>query len=326
MRPLTFHVLKLLCEEEFRSGQALAHRLNVSRASVWGALNEAQSAGMRIHRVHGRGYRLAERLDWLDADKISRTVADLGLVIEICECCESTNATLIAMAEAGAQSGRVVAAELQTLGRGRLGRAWQSGLANALTFSLLWRFEKGIAGLGGLSLAVGVAVARVFRREGVQVELKWPNDLFWHARKLGGVLIEVRGDALGPCAAVIGVGLNVRLSPSERSRIDQPAADLVDVGAPALTRSEWLGKFLVELATTLGVFAERGFEHLCAEWSQYSAHQDKAVCLSLPDGTKVAGIARGVDEQGRLLIDRDGLIRAYLSADVSLRAAHDSGN
>ena len=324
MRPLTFHVLKLLREEAFCSGQALAQHLNVSRASVWGALNEAQNAGMHIHRVHGRGYRLAERLDWLDGDKINRAVAHCGLAIEVTECCESTNASLMAIAEAGGQSGRVVATELQTRGRGRLGRAWQSGLANALTFSLLWRFDRGVTGLGGLSLAVGVAIARVFRREGVLVELKWPNDLLFHRRKLGGVLIEVRGEALGPCVAVIGIGLNVRLRPGERNHIDQPVADLVDARAPNLTRTEWLVKFLVELASTLGAFADRGFEHLCAEWTQYSAHHNEAVHLSLPDGTRVEGVARGVDEQGRLLFDRDGRIRPYLSADVSLRAAHDS--
>ena len=320
---MAFDVLRLLSEHEFRSGQALAAHLDVSRSSIWGALNAAQAAGVRIHRVHGRGYRLGAMIDWLDAERIACATSGADLTLHIVNCCASTNAALLSRPD-DTVSGTVLAAELQTQGRGRLGRRWQSGFASALTFSVLWRFTKGIAGLAGLSLAVGLAIARVLQREGVQAQLKWPNDIVWHGRKLGGVLIEVRGEALGPCIAVIGVGLNIRLDEAERQRIDQPVVDLVEAVPTHRSRNDWLAMILVELARSLRSFAVSGFEPLREDWSRHCAHHNEPVRLALPDGSEALGVARGVDAQGRLLVESGGRCASYLSADVSLRPAYDS--
>lgn len=322
VRPLTFAVLRLLSDAEFHSGESLARRLDVSRASIWNALNEAASLGLAVQRLHGRGYRLAQALDWLDAARINADVAGTGLRVELRDCCGSTNAELLRALERGEPGGLVLAAELQTAGRGRLGRAWHSGLASALTFSSLWRFERPVAGLAGLSLAVGVAIARSLRRHGVQAQLKWPNDLLWQERKLGGILIEVRGDALGPCAAVIGIGLNVRLDAGERSRIDQPVADVREAGATTLSRSTLLAGMLAELAASMHTFSAQGFSAMRAEWLRYHAHQDREVSLTLADGTGVTGIASGIDDSGRLLLETGAGPRSFLSGDVSLRAVH----
>lgn len=324
MRSLTFAVLRCLSDGEFHSGEFLARRLDISRGSIWNALNEAQAAGVSVQRVHGRGYRLGEPLDWLDAGRIQAAAATRGLRVQVLDCCGSTNAELLLAAERGVASGEVLAAELQTRGRGRLGRPWQSGVASALTFSLLWRFEKAVAGLAGLSLAVGVAITRAMRRQGVHAQLKWPNDLLWDERKLGGILIEIRGDSLGPWTAVIGVGMNVRLGAAERSRIDQPVADLDEAGATRMTRSDWLMNVLLELAPALDDFSTRGFACLREEWIGYHAHQGRRVNLALPDGARVSGTTVGVDEIGRLLIETQTGLRAFFSADVSLRVAHDT--
>ena len=321
---MTFDVLRLLSAREFRSGEALAMNLDVSRASVWGALNEAEAAGIAIHRVHGRGYRLAMPVDWLDQARIGQATADAGLTVEIVNSCKSTNASLLERADDGTASGHVLAAELQTGGRGRLGRKWQSGFASSLTFSMLWRFAKGTTSLAGLSLAVGVALARVLQREGVHAQLKWPNDILWCGRKLGGVLIEVRGEALGPCVAVIGIGLNIRLDGAHRKHIDQPVADLTEAGAPSLSRSDWLTRALNELAAVLRAFGADGFAQLRNEWSRCSAHHNKPVRLVLPDGRGIDGLAKGVDGEGRLIVESAGRRVAYVSAEVSLRAHDDT--
>ncbi len=322
VRPLTFAVLRCLSDGEFHSGESLARRLDVSRASVWNALNDAEVRGLRVQRVHGRGYRLAHALDWLDAARIRAAIADAGLRVEVLDCCSSTNAELLRAAGQGAPGGSVLVAELQTAGRGRLGRAWHSGLASALTFSLLWRCERPVAGLAGLSLAVGVAIVRTLRRHGIEAQLKWPNDLLWRERKLGGILIEIRGDALGPCAVVIGVGLNVRLSADERRRIDQPVADLAESGGASVTRSDLLVDMLLELSVTLGEFATQGFAAMRDAWMRYHAHQGVEVTMLQPDGAHVAGVACGVDESGRLLLDTEAGRKTFLSGDVSLRVAH----
>lgn len=321
VRTLTFAVLKRLADGEFHSGEALAQHFDVARASIWNALNEASAYGIEVARVHGRGYRLLQALDWLDAPRINAALTGSGLCVQVVDSCGSTNADMLRAAEAGAPSGNVLAAELQTQGRGRLGRAWHSALCSSLTFSLLWRFDKSVAGLGGLSLAVGLSVVRGLRNLGAAVALKWPNDLLWQEHKLGGILIEVRGDSLGPCAAVIGVGLNVRLADAVKRRIDQPVADLSDVGAGSASRDDVLVAVLRELALVLVAFDRYGFGPLQDEWMRHHAHQDMPVSLSSPDGSTLQGIARGVDEQACLLIETESGVRAIHTGDVSLRVA-----
>lgn len=321
VRTLTFAVLKRLSDGEFHSGETLARELDVSRASIWNALNEAAEFGVEVARVHGRGYRLSPPLDWLDAPRIVAALAPNGLHVRVLDCCGSTNAEMLRAAELGAPSGEVLVAELQTQGRGRLGRSWYASVASALTFSLLWRFQRSVAALGGLSLAVGLGVARALHARGAAVGLKWPNDLLWQGAKLGGILIEVRGDSLGPCAAVIGIGINVRLPQHVKARIDQPAADLCAVPGALVSRSDLLIGLLEQLAVVLERFDAEGFAPLRAEWMRLHSHQNLAVSLSSPDGSTLHGIARGVDEQARLLIETDSGLRAIHTGDVSLRAS-----
>src|SRR6185503_9281051 len=133
--------------------------------------------------------------------------------LEVVDTASSTNSLLLARAAAGADSGTVIAAEWQSAGRGRAGRAWLAGIGGALVFSVLRRFAQGAGVLSGLSLAVGVAVVRGLHAIlGCRAGLKWPNDIVWEGKKVGGILIELSGDMLGPSTAVIGIGLNVRLS------------------------------------------------------------------------------------------------------------------
>jgi len=139
--------------------------LGVSRTTVWKALQNLEPLGVTLFKVHGRGYRLVTPLDWLDVRQIRHWLgahADI-LQVHLVDTVDSTNSVLLDEARAGAPSGLVVAAELQTRGRGRRGRAWHSGLGDALTFSVLWRFAGGLGSLHGLSLAVSVALARALR-------------------------------------------------------------------------------------------------------------------------------------------------------------------
>lgn len=326
MHVLAFNVLRSLDDREFRSGEVLARNLGVSRASIYNALADAERLGAHVQRVHGRGYRLAQALDWLDAERACAEAACAGWSVEIVDQCSSTNACLLARAEQGERGRIVLATELQSAGRGRLGRVWHSGLAGGLTFSVLWRFDRPVALLAGLSLAVGVATARALRRLGAGVGLKWPNDILFAGRKLGGILIEVRGDALGPCNAVIGVGLNVRLRADERVKIDQAVADLGEIEGFSGSRTRLLVDILIELERALDEFGAEGFAASRDEWGRYHCHQDQVVRLSLPGGAIVQGIARGVDESGRLLLETGTIVKSYLAGDVSLRSAHDSGD
>jgi BirA family biotin operon repressor/biotin-[acetyl-CoA-carboxylase] ligase len=329
MKPLAHRVLIHLSDGEFHSGENLARTLAVTRASVWHAVRELEASGLEIYRVRGRGYRLARALSMLDAREISRHLgaAAARFALEIVDSVDSTNTLLMRRAQAGAASATVVAAEAQSAGRGRLGRSWHSGIGDGLTFSLLWRFMQGAGFLAGLSLAVGVALARAFEKMGVEgIGLKWPNDVLWKGRKVAGILIEMQGDALGPSAAVIGIGINVRLSDAVRRRIDQHAADLESAVGRGLDRNAVLAAVLRELLDMLELFERRGFAPLRAQWERRHAFQDRAVTVLLPDGQRAAGIARGAAEDGALIVESSGALRRFHSGEVSVRAAPSFGS
>jgi BirA family biotin operon repressor/biotin-[acetyl-CoA-carboxylase] ligase len=195
-------------------------------------------------------------------------------------------------------------------------------LGNALTFSLLWRFESGLAALSGLSLAVGVAMMRALDKLGVTgVGLKWPNDILAPKGKLAGILIEAQGDMLGPSAVVIGVGLNLRLPQTMVQRIDQAVSDLAHCVAAMPERNILLALLLQELADMLGVFAESGFAPLRAEWENYHVYQNKQVKMLLPDGTQAVGVVLGVNDDGALRVETKQGAQIFHAGEISLREA-----
>lgn len=318
-----FDLLRLLSDGNFHSGAALARELGASPAAFQLALGELERLGLGLARVRGRGYRLAEAYDCLDAAAVR---AQLGpharhFRLEMLDACASTNTLLLEHARGGAPSGSVIACELQSAGRGRRGNSWQSGLGGSLTFSLLWRFAQGAAGLSGLSLAAGVAVARALESVGVAgVQLKWPNDLLHAGRKLGGILIELHGDGPASTAAVIGIGLNVRLHASLRDAIAQAVTDVASISKQVPQRNRLLAATLIELAQVLGQFAVHGFAPLREEWMARHAHQGKPVTLSSADGKTIAGRAAGVAEDGALLVETARGVERFVSGELSLRA------
>ncbi|MFA5370350.1 MAG: biotin--[acetyl-CoA-carboxylase] ligase [Sideroxydans sp.] len=321
-RPLTFALLHLLADGEFHSGEAMAAQLGFSRASVHNALHDTGGCGLVLHRVRGRGYRLAQPLYWLNTAMIESQLADVGrkVHLEIADHATSTNAVLLQRAALGAPSGSVLAAEWQSAGRGRLGRSWHAGLGDALTFSLLWRFGCGVGALSGLSLAVGVAVLRAMDELGVQgVGLKWPNDILLGEGKLAGILLEAQGDMLGPSAVVIGIGLNLAVSETTRAAIGQPVGDLAAAGVPLAERNRVFGMLLKHLLRILDEFAAHGFGVLRAEWERNHVFQQRTVTLVLPDGVQVTGQVRGVTDEGALRVTTAAGEQVFHAGEISLR-------
>ena len=323
-KPLTFALLRQLADGEFHSGELLARRFGVTRATVCNALQDVENLGLTLYSVRGRGYRLARPLQWLDMDLIRAGLGAAGddLRIEILDHATSSNALLLRRAALGEAGAAVLAVEYQTAGRGRLGRAWHSALGDALSFSLLWRFESGLAALSGLSLAVGVAMVRALAELGVPgIGLKWPNDVLLNDGKLAGILIEAQGDMLGPSAVVIGIGLNLTVPEALRARIDQTVSDLAALDMPLPERNLVLAVSLKNLVSVLREFAEYGFAPLRAEWESHHVFQQCAVRLSLPDGSQVAGTALGVTDGGALRLATGQGVRMFNAGEVSLRRA-----
>ncbi len=323
-KPLTVALLRLLADGDFHSGEEMAHSLDISRASVHNALQGVERYGITLHSVRGRGYQLARAMHWLDAAKITEHLGHArdSVQLEILDHVPSSNILLLQRAAQGAPSGSVLAAEWQSAGRGRMGRVWHSGLGDALTFSLLWRFESGLAGLSGLSLAVGVAVVRALHELGVRdVGLKWPNDVLLHDGKLAGILLEAQGDMLGPSAVVIGIGINLSSPPQMSRQIDQAVSDLAMCGIPLQERNRVLGVLLRHLAGMLSEFAASGFAPLRTEWESYHALQQRPARMLMPDGTSIEGVVRGVTDAGALRLQTAQGEQVFNSGEISLRRA-----
>ena len=324
MRPLAFQLLRELSHERFISGVRLAEKFGVSRSVVSNALHEAGEAGVEIFSLTRRGYRLAQPIDLLDVDRIRAQLGALSnrVDVEAIETIDSTNTEMMKRAIAGAPSGAALAAEIQTEGRGRRGRVWQSALGASLTFSLLWRFRKGAAQLGGLSLVVGLAILRALHQLGIgknTVQLKWPNDVVVGARKLAGVLIESQGDMLGPTAVVIGIGINIDLPVHVIARIDQPVTDVHSVAGETVSRNRLLAEVLRQLIIMLADFDADGFAPFKDEWTHAHALHQQPVRVINGDGGSVDAIVRGVADDGTLVIHYDGRDRLLASGEVSLR-------
>lgn len=295
---------------------------DISRASVCNLVHVAQQLGLDIHAVRGRGYQWMTPGTWLDHAKIAAALGPLAQYyqLQILDATGSTNSVLMQAAEAGAPDGSVVCAEYQFAGRGRRGRQWHAILGGSLTFSVLWRFEEGIAALVGLSLAVGVAMARALNRfSRYPVKLKWPNDVLVDYRKLAGILVEIQGDIQGPSFAVVGIGLNVSLPAAQRDSIDQAVIDLEEMQVH-VDRNILLASCLIELKSVMDVMRQEGFKGLREEWEAHHAHAGQSVNLLLPDQQTVTGIALGVDDTGAFLLQSEnGARAAYNSGDIRLR-------
>jgi BirA family biotin operon repressor/biotin-[acetyl-CoA-carboxylase] ligase len=165
-------------------------------------------------------------------------------------------------------------------------------------------------------------VARALRACDIPaVQLKWPNDVFYDGAKLGGILLEMSGDAAGSCKVVIGVGLNVAMPEVAATGIDQAWTDIQSIsGQPQLGRNRLLAALLNELLPLAGDFEQQGFAHWREQWQALDAFAGVPVILTAGSG-QVAGIARGVDQRGALQLETGTGVQAIFGGEISLRAA-----
>jgi BirA family biotin operon repressor/biotin-[acetyl-CoA-carboxylase] ligase len=325
----TLPVLRLLAHDEFFSGEVIAQRLNCSRGTVHNAIRAAQEAGFRVHAVHGRGYRLAAPVSWLDADRLHHEFDRRGIHLQHFDQIASTNAQMLDWAARAAPERApqraLICAEWQNQGRGRRGRDWHTDLGGGLMFSFLWRSARPSAQLSGLSLAVGVALVEALREFGLAgARVKWPNDIQVAGAKLAGVLIELASDklasdVLAPSTAVIGIGLNVAGGEALSQRVGQPVTDL-SAHLGRVDRNELLLHLVTSLDAALTLFEREGFAPFHAAWHASHAHQAQPVCLQLGHGELITGVALGVDAQGALQIETASGIQTFHSGEVCLRA------
>ena len=265
----------------------------------------------------------------LDAGAVRQAVITPGglwQTVEVTAATGSTNADLLARAAGGAPEGAVLAAEEQSAGRGRLGRAWVSPPRAALTFSLLLR-PQGVppARRGWLPLLAGVAVTAAVRSvASVEAQLKWPNDVLAGPAKLGGILAEAAGNAV-----VIGIGLNVSTEPAELPPPGPgalPATSLRILGVPGPSRERLLAEILAGCERWYQAWRQAGGDPercgLRAEYTRLSGTIGRRVRVELPGGQLFSGLAVGVDPDGRLLVRDSPLVRDSRASERAVAAGN----
>jgi BirA family biotin operon repressor/biotin-[acetyl-CoA-carboxylase] ligase len=317
-----------LADGEPHSGEDLAREFGVTRAAVWKQIAHLAEWGLDVEALPGVGYRLARGVELLDAKALrgalprdtSASIGRLDVHIEL----GSTNRELLERAPPEPGTLDVCIAEYQTAGRGRRGRRWRTPLGAGLCLSAAWQFADTPPGLSALTLAVGVAARRaVAAVTEVDIALKWPNDLVWDERKLGGILLELTAEAHGGCHVVAGIGLNVELPPKLLYTLsDWPrgAVDLATATGVAPSRTALAAALVGELAELFAGYAAQGFQPYRADWRAADFLRGRRVTLDDAAGS-VSGTALGIEADGALLIETAGGTRRRVTAgDVSVRS------
>lgn len=311
-------LLKLLADGEFHSGEDLGQVLGVSRSAVWKKLQQLQvETGVEIHKVRGRGYRLARPLSLLSEEWLANDHSATGWGIHVFDSIDSTNAEAMRLVAKGVPLPLVVLAEQQTAGRGRRGRKWVSPFAQNLYYSLALRVEGGMRQLEGLSLLVGLAVVRMLREMGIEnAGLKWPNDILVGRHKLAGVLLELTGDPADVCHVVIGIGINVNMQLSEE--VDQSWTSMMLQLGEGLDRNKVSASLSGALNEYLAGYRQKGFSAYKDEWERNHLWQNEPVTL-LSGSNPIEGTVVGVDAVGALRLKVGEHICVFSGGELSLR-------
>ncbi len=320
----TYKLLALLCDGQFHSGEALGDSLGMSRSAIWKAVKQLIEYGIHIESTSGKGYRIPYGLELLDENKIKAELSDsakshlnnLILLNDI----DSTNDYLLEINKTSSDKTVACFAEYQTHGKGRRGRKWVAPFGTNIYHSLLWHFNKDPAEIVGLSLAIAVATAKALQHYGVHkgLHLKWPNDILWNGRKIGGILLEMHAEHHDYSSVVIGVGVNTFMPVNYAKDITQPWIDIHQITKATPLRNKLAGLLLNELIKASLLFEKEGLAPFLKTWKTFDQMIGKSVYLDTPQG-KIHGVMKGVSERGELILLCNNQERHFLSGELSLR-------
>lgn len=324
----TNELLALLADGAFHSGERLGSAAGLTRAAVWKHIRKLERWGLDVEAGSGRGYRLTHSIELLNGKSIHAALARnerfeferVDVFVET----GSTNQYLLDNPPASAGALRVCLAEWQSSGRGRLERPWVSPLGSGICLSAGWVFSGTPQNFSALSLAAGAAIADVITQHcGVNVRLKWPNDIVWEDRKLGGVLVESRIESHALCHVVIGIGINFCVPDAVLAEISDWAAGAVDLRTATsgthIGRNTLATKLSAELGALFASFARNESARWLDSWRAHDYLRGKAIRVTSAVDS-FDGLADGIDDDGALLVvDAAGIRQRVLAGDARVR-------
>jgi len=313
--PLT--LISILSDGEFHSGEQLGERLGMSRAAINKHIQTLRDWGVDVFTVPGKGYSLPEPIQLLNEDLIRNSISEGA--VTVLPVIDSTNQYLLDRL-ASLRSGDACVAEYQQAGRGRRGRKWFSPFGANLYLSMYWRLEQGPAAAIGLSLVIGIVMAEVLQSLGAdKVRVKWPNDLYLLDRKLAGILVELTGKTGDAAQIVIGAGINLAMRRVESDVVNQGWINLQEAGIK-IDRNTLAVRLIKELRAALVLFEQEGLVPYLQRWEKLDNFIHRPVKLIIGE-KEIFGISRGIDMQGALLLEQDGVIKPWMGGEISLRSA-----
>ncbi|CNE87568.1 bifunctional biotin--[acetyl-CoA-carboxylase] ligase/biotin operon repressor BirA [Yersinia mollaretii] len=314
---IPLRLIGILADGAFHSGEQLGEMFGMSRAAINKHIQTVREWGLDVFTVPGKGYSLPAPIQLLDEQKIlSYLPAGQVAVLPVVD---STNQYLLDRI-GELKSGDACVAEYQHAGRGRRGRQWVSPFGANLYLSMFWRLEQGPAAAMGLSLVVGIVMAEVLHKLGAEkVRVKWPNDLYLNDKKLAGILVELTGKTGDAAQLVIGAGINLTMRESTTNVINQDWINLQEAGV-IIDRNKLTAELLSELRRAVVKFENEGLSAFISRWREMDNYLDRPVKLIIGN-QEIYGIARGIDQQGALLLEQDGVIKPYIGGEISLRGA-----
>lgn len=306
-------LIEILADGNFHSGEELASDFGITRAGINKYIKVLREWGIELSSIQGKGYSLKIPMDLFNKSKIDQYYQAESRV-EILPIIDSTNQYMLDKIP-DLKSGDCCIAEFQSKARGRRGRQWFSPFGTNLYFSMYWRLEQGIAAAMGLSLVVGIVVTQTLRElSGQDIKVKWPNDLYLNDQKLAGILVELAGKT-GDCAhVVIGIGVNLNMTNPDTNIVNQKWANLGNIN-----RNLLVAKIAKTLRENLEKFEKNGLAFFIDDWNHLDNFIHRPVKLLIGDEV-IRGIAKGINDQGALLLEQDGKIEAYIGGEISLRS------
>ena len=309
--------------QEGVSGTELAQRLKVSRAALSLRIEALRSLGYEIEASPHRGYRLISAPDVLHADELLSRLGKtrvIGREITVFEKTTSTNDVIEKFARDGVKEGVVAFAELQTKGRGRLGRKWISPARKGLWFSILLRPPLRPVDATRLTVASATAVWRAIHSQtGLVPGIKWPNDILMGDRKVAGILTELRAELDRIQYVILGIGVDVNMTPSDFSPdLRKLATSLrAELGKP-VSRAELAAAILRELDADYQRVIAGQFPAIADEWEEHCVTIGRQVTIRVGE-RQIRGRAEALDEDGALLLRTDhGHLERIIGGDVSM--------
>lgn len=308
-------LVAILADGEFHSGEQLGERLGMSRAAINKHIQTLKEWGIDVFTVTGKGYSLSGPIQLLNEETILSQLDQGGLAV--IPVIDSTNQYLLDRM-ATLQSGDACVAEYQQAGRGRRGRQWFSPFGSNLYLSMYWRLEQGPLAAMGLSLVIGIVTAEVLQALGASdVRVKWPNDLYLNDRKLAGILVELTGKAGDAANIVIGAGINLAMRSPDASVVNQAWINLEEAGV-TIDRNKLAASLVNNMRGSLQLFEREGLAPFIERWSKLDNFLNRPVKLLIGD-REIPGIARGIDQQGGLILEQDGVRKSWVGGEISLR-------